>query len=82
MPLTPVDLSENLKVSGMKTVAFKGANVTVQRRFQSVTPSGWYGPDDPRDATAEWGKEMLETVSQYIVEFIREFRQIQLPDRG
>lgn len=82
MPLTPVDLSENLKVSGMKTVAFKGANVTVQRRFQSVTPSGWYGPDDPRDATAEWGKEMLETVSQYIVEFIREFQQIQLPDRG
>ena len=79
MPLTPVDLSEGLTVSGMKTVAFQGANVIVQRHFQSVTPSGWYGPDDPKDATVEWGKEMLEAVSQYIVEFIREFQKVPLP---
>lgn len=78
MPLEPVHLSPNLQVSGTRTVSFKGANVIVQRKFQSVTPAGWYGPDDPKQATEEWGKEMLETVTAYIVDFIREFQQITL----
>ncbi len=82
MPLTPVDLSAQLKVSGTRTVDFKGANVIVQRHFQSVTPAGWYGPDDPKDATEEWGCEMLDTVTRYIVAFIREFEQVEIPPRG
>ena len=78
MPLTPVEISPEMKVNGTRTVQFKGATVTVQRHFQSVTPSGWFGPDDPQDATAKWGKEMLQAVTQYIIEFIAAFEKIEV----
>ena len=53
MPLEPQDISAGLPTSGVKTVRYQGIDVTVQRHFGSVTPSGWFGPDDPKDATEE-----------------------------
>lgn len=82
MPLEPQDLSPELPVSAVRTVRFQGADITVQRRFQSVTPSGWYGPDDPKDATAEWGREMLDRVTRYIVDFIRAFSKVDATQGG
>lgn len=79
MPLVPNDLSENLPVSSVKTVRFKGVDVIIPRHFQSVTESGWYGPDDPRDATAAWGNEMLDATGKYLCEFIAEFEKVELP---
>ena len=82
MPLEPQDLSPELPVSAVRTVRFQGADITVQRHFQSVTPSGWYGPDDPKDATAEWGREMLDRVTRYIVDFIRAFSKVDATQGG
>lgn len=78
MPCVPQGLSANLPCSGVKTVSFRGANITVQRHFKSATASGWYGDDDPLLATPEWGREMLDCVCNYILEFIAEFAKIEL----
>lgn len=78
-PLEPVNLSDELPVSGARTVSFGGADFVVARRFRSVTPSGWYGPDDPKEATKQWGEEMLDAVTKLIVSFIAAFERAPLP---
>ena len=81
MPLEPQDISASLPTSGVKTVRYQGIDVTVQRHFGSVTPSGWFGPDDPQDATEEWGQEMLQKVEEFITGFINEFDKVPLEER-
>lgn len=78
MPLEPQDISAGLPTSGVKTVRYQGIDVTVQRHFGSATPSGWFGPDDPKDATEEWGQEMLQKVGEFITGFINEFDKVPL----
>ena len=72
------DLSENLKCSGMGQVSFRGISVPVPQQFDQFGPAGWYGHDDPRSATAEWGKEMLETTGTFIAAYIREFMAVKV----
>ena len=48
------------------------------RKTPHVTDNGWIGPDHPSTATEEWGKEMLETTANYIVDFMEEFKKIKL----
>ena len=43
-----------------------------------MTANGWIGPDHPKKATIEWGNEMLETTANYIVDFINEFKTVDL----
>ena len=81
MPLEPQDISAGLPTSGVKTVRYQGIDVTVQRHFGSATPSGWVGPDDPKDATEEWGQEMLQKVGEFIAGFINEFDKVPLEER-
>ena len=71
-------LSENLKTTGFCSVEFKGVNVDIIRNTPHVTDNGWIGPDHPNTATEEWGKEMLETTANYIVDFMEEFKKIKL----
>ena len=35
--------------------------------------------DEPHLATEEWGKEMLQTMADYIADFIEEYEKIDLP---
>ena len=79
MPLRPRDLSDELPVSGMRTVRFGGADFIVPRHFKTLSESGWYGPDDPKDATREWGEEMLAAVTKLIVDFVAAFERAPLP---
>lgn len=72
------DLSENLKVTGFRSVEFKGVTVEIPRSTTHVTDSGWIGPDHPNTATEEWGREMLQTTADYIVDFIEEFKKVSL----
>ena len=37
------------------------------------------GTDEPHLATEEWGKEMLQTMADYIADFIEEYEKIDLP---
>ena len=71
-------LSDNLKTTGFRSVEFKGVNVDIIRNTPHVTDSGWIGPDHPSTATEEWGKEMLETTANYIVDFMEEFKKVKL----
>ena len=71
-------LSDNLKTTGFHSVEFKGVNVDIIRNTPHVTDNGWIGPDHPNTATEEWGKEMLETTANYIVDFMEEFKKIKL----
>lgn len=71
-------LSDNLKTTGFHSVEFKGVNVDIIRNTPHVTDSGWIGPDHPSTATEEWGKEMLETTANYIVDFMEEFKKVKL----
>lgn len=71
-------LSDNLKTTGFHSVEFKGVNVDIIRNTPHVTDNGWIGPDHPSTATEEWGKEMLETTANYIVDFMEEFKKVKL----
>ena len=65
-------------LSGFCSVEFKGVNVDIIRNTPHVTDNGWIGPDHPNTATEEWGKEMLETTANYIVDFMEEFKKVKL----
>ena len=71
-------LTENLKTTGFRSVEYKGVSVEILRSTPHVTDSGWIGPDHPSTATEEWGKEMLETTANYIVDFMEEFKKVKL----
>ena len=72
------DLSENLKATNVNTVVFKGISIDTPRLTSNGCNVGWFGPDDPGQATKEWGEEMLNAIADYLVEFIYEFNQIKL----
>lgn len=71
-------LSENLKTTGFRSVEFKGITVEIPRSIVNVTDNGWIGPDHPKTATEEWGKEMLKSTVDFIVDFIEEFQKVTL----
>ncbi len=71
-------LTENLKTTGFRSVEYKGVSVEIIRSTERVTDSGWIGPDHPNTATAEWGREMLDTTANYIVDFLEEFKKVKL----
>ena len=50
----------------------------IPRSTPHVTDSGWIGPDHPNTATEEWGREMLQTTADYIVDFMEEFKKVSL----
>ena len=72
------DLTENLKATGFRSVQYKGVSVDIIRSTRHVTDSGWIGPDHPNTATEAWGREMLQTTADYIVDFMEEFKKVQL----
>ena len=80
LPLEPQDLSDTLICNGMVGVKLDGIPVTIPRLFKHRSPGGWFGPDDPRDATVEWGEAMLSACGDFIVKFIEEFKKARLPE--
>ena len=74
------DVSPELPTSGLSTVRFQGIDIPVKRLFINTTPYGWGGDDDPASATYEWGKEMIEAVSQYLADFANAFKVAPLPE--
>ncbi|MDO5718768.1 MAG: creatininase family protein [Tissierellia bacterium] len=78
LPLEYKNLTDNLKCININTVEFNNAKIKIMRDVKDVVYSGWFGKDDPKDATFEEGKEMLERTSNYLIEFIEEFKKIEL----
>jgi creatinine amidohydrolase len=73
------DVSPGLKATGFHSVQFKGVQVTIPRLTSHVTDNGWIGPDHPNTATVEWGRKMLQTMADYLADFVVEFEKVSLP---
>ena len=74
------DLGDDMPSVHFDTVKYKGVSVTVPRPTNYYAENGWIGPDDPKKASAEWGREMMETVAAWMVDFIQAFSKTPLPD--
>ena len=72
------DLTGELHTTGFSSVQYNGVTVEIPRLTNTVTDSGWIGPDHPRTATEEWGREMLEATAAYIADFIEAFKKAPL----
>lgn len=74
------DVSDELPTVSWSTVQFKGASVTIPRESRYYFGNGWYGKDEPSTATPEWGREMLQAMADYMVDFIEAFERAPLPE--
>lgn len=72
------DASDEFKAKGFKTIEFKGVEIPLVRPVTEISDNGWIGPDHPRTATEEWGRDMLEACASYIAEFMDAFRRVPL----
>lgn len=81
IPLQPQNMSDTLRCAGMSEVELDGVPVMVPRLFRNISPGGWYGPDDPKDATVQWGEEMLQACGDFILRFLAEFKKVELPQK-
>ncbi len=73
------DVSPEMPTIGWGSVRFRGATVNFPRESRHYFGNGWYGPDAPHLATPEWGQEMLQTMADYIVEFLQVLEGVPLP---
>ena len=77
-PLVLKNVSDELVATGFSSVVYKGVSVDIPRVTPTVTDNGWIGPDHPNTATEEWGKKMLQTSADYIVDFLGAFGRVKL----
>lgn len=78
LPLQYNNLTDNFKCLNINTVEYKGANIKIMRDVRDVVESGWFGKDDPKYSTKEEGIEMLNATADYLLDFIKEFKKINL----
>lgn len=74
------DVSESMPTDGWENVLYKGVHVSVPRDALRYAGNGWIGPDHAKGASKEWGDAMMQGTADYIVDFIREFRRVPLPE--
>ncbi|MDO4547155.1 MAG: creatininase family protein [Clostridia bacterium] len=77
-PLKFKHLTPNIETTGFLSSVYKGVTINIPRVTNTITDSGWIGPDHPSTATEEWGREMLKATADYIVDFIGEFKKAKL----
>ena len=82
MEQPPTKLTENMAYTALGQVTFKGCTIPVRNHTINMAKSGWYGngspTDDPKFASADWGKPMMDAVTDFIIDFIGDFETIQL----
>lgn len=79
------DLGDALPYGAWQNIEYKGVSVTVPREIRDITDNGWlvhsFKGDVPTRATAEWGREMLDAVADYIADFAQHFEKTKLPGK-
>ena len=73
------DIDPSMKTTGWSTVDYKGATVIIPREMIQYSGNGWYGKDAPDTATQEWGKEMLQSFTDWMDDFLQSFAKVELP---
>ena len=78
------DVSDELPSGSWTNVDFKGGSVVIPRPVTHITDNGWLahgmGSDEPTKATREWGVEMLDTMADYVKDFIAALERAKLPE--
>ncbi len=79
------DISDELPTYSWTSSMFRGGTVTIPRPINRLTDNGWLahgmGDDAPDRATAEWGREMLKTVTDWVAELIPVFARAACPEK-
>ena len=71
-------LSENVRSQYASRFRFGRGTISVRMPMSRITPSGNLGEIDPSGASAELGREMLEAVVAFLVDFGKEFKTVPL----
>ena len=77
-PMNSKGPSENVTDAYIQAVNYKGGTVRLVRDTKEMAPSGWYGPFDPKDSTAELGLEALDTAVEFVRGFVEEMKGFEL----
>ena len=77
-PMNSKGPSENVKDAYIQAVNYKGGLVRLVRDTKEMAPSGWYGPFDPKDSTAELGQAALDTAVEFVKGFLEEMKEFEL----
>lgn len=74
----PVGISPELPYGGGNHILCNGIPIQVPRQTAAFAPAGWFGPDQIRTASKEWGVEMLDATTAFLADFIGKFRSVPL----
>ncbi len=77
-PLNPKSPSANTEAAYIQAVKFQGGTVKLARDTKELAPSGWFGPLDPKDSSAELGQEALDLSVGFIRNFLEEMKTFKL----
>ena len=77
-PINAQNPTSEMKAAYIQAVNFKGGTVRLVRDTKEIAPSGWFGPFDPKDSSAELGRAALDLAVDYIREFLEEVKKIEV----
>ena len=77
-PINAQNPTSEMKAAYIQAVNFKGGTVRLVRDTKEIAPSGWFGPFDPKDSSAELGQAALDLAVDYIREFLEEVKKIEV----
>ena len=77
-PINAQNPTSEMKAAYIQAVNFKGGTVRLVRDTKESAPSGWFGPFDPKDSSAELGQAALDLAVDYIREFLEEVKKIEV----
>ena len=72
-------LTEQLIPIHLNTVSFEGAQVQIIREIKDTASNGGFGGLSSQNASENWGKDMMDGMTQWMKRFILEFQKIALP---
>lgn len=77
------DVSDELPSGNWTAVTFKGGSIQIPRPVKHLTDNGWLthgmSIDPPTKATRELGLEMLDTMADYDIDFVKTLERAELP---
>ena len=77
-PINAQNPTSEMKAAYIQAVNFKGGTVRLVRDTKEIAPSGWFGPFDPKDSSAELGQAALDLAVDYIRVFLEEVKKIEV----
>lgn len=61
---------------GVSSIIFRELSIPTPRLTSAGSNDGWFGPDDPMEATEKQGADMLHAISEYYIELVRAIEEM------